>query len=348
MSTSGNQDLYKQSGVDVEKGDRLVDWLLESGKASDKGGGKLGATVSGIGGFAGLFRPNFKGMEDPLLVSGTDGVGTKVLLGLESGHLEGLGQDLVAMCVNDLYTIGARPLFFLDYYATGTLDEAQFKSVLTGIKKACRLCDAALLGGETAELPGLYAKGHFDLAGFVVGVVDGKKALGPARVKTGDVLFSLASNGFHSNGYSLVRKFLAETKPAPSDTLVAQLMVPTRIYAEVPDLVDKLGPDRFHALANITGGGISGNLPRVLPENTVAVVEAAKIPTPAWMRDFIAAHGTTPQALEGVFNLGVGMVAVVDAAASEAFKAEAKALGLDVTAIGRIEPGQGEAVVKFV
>jgi phosphoribosylformylglycinamidine cyclo-ligase len=345
MTNPRTPDLYKQAGVDVEKGDRLVDWLLAEGQ--DGPTNKLGATVSGIGGFAGLFRPNFKGMEDPLLVSGTDGVGTKVLLGLASGRLEGLGQDLVAMCVNDLYTIGARPLFFLDYYATGVLDEAQFKSVLTGIKKACRMSDAALLGGETAELPGLYEKGHFDLAGFVVGAVDGKKVLGPDRVQAGDVLFSFPSSGFHSNGYSLVRKFLDNAKPAPSDALIEKLMIPTRIYSEVPALVDRLGPEKFHALAHITGGGISGNLPRVLPKNTVAALDFGKIVTPAWMRDFIEQNGTTTRAQEAVFNLGVGMIAAVAASAQTEFAHTARALGIDAIPIGHVEAGAGEPHVKW-
>lgn len=345
MSHPPKPDLYKEAGVDVEKGDRLVDWLQGD---SDQGSRhRLGATVSGIGGFAALYRPNFKGMEDPLLVTGTDGVGTKVLLGLDSGLLEGLGQDLVAMCVNDLYTIGARPLFFLDYYATGTLDENQFKAVLTGIKKACRQCDASLLGGETAELPGLYEKGHFDLAGFVVGVVDGKRALGPDRVRMGDVLFSLASSGFHSNGYSLVRHWLKGAAVPPPSTLIEKLMIPTKIYSEVPDLVTTLGPERFHALANITGGGISGNLPRVLPSNTVAVVDAAKLPTPPWMRSFIESHDTTPRAQEGVFNLGVGMIAVVAASAANAFADAARKSGLETCAIGHIEAGVGEPQVRF-
>ena len=175
MTQDPSKSLYKEAGVDIEKGEKLVEWL-QNDKSSDKVAGEV---VSGIGGFAALFRPNFSGMEDPLLIAGTDGVGTKVLIGIDTGMLEGLGVDLVSMCVNDLYTIGGKPLFFLDYYATGILDENQFKVDFKGIKKGLAESNALLLGGETAELPGLYEKGHFDLAGFVVGVVDGKKKLEP-------------------------------------------------------------------------------------------------------------------------------------------------------------------------
>ena len=195
---SEEKNLYREAGVNISQGDALVSWLQED-KSENKH--SLGDVVSGIGGFSALFRPNFSGMKDPLIVSGTDGVGTKVLLGIETDKLEGLGIDLVSMCVNDLYTIGAQPLFFLDYYATGVLDENQFKRILTGIKRGLKQCNTMLLGGETAELPGLYQKGHFDLAGFIVGVVDGEKRIHPGLVTEGDVIISFASSGFHSNGY---------------------------------------------------------------------------------------------------------------------------------------------------
>ena len=343
-SESGNADLYKEAGVDVAAGDQLVDWLQEQGPSTTKT--RFGATVAGIGGFAALFRPNFTGMVDPLLITSTDGVGTKVLLGLQTGHLEGLGQDLVAMCVNDLYTVGGRPLLFLDYYATGVLDQAQFKAVLTGIRAGCTQSGAALIGGETAELPGLYAKGHFDLAGFVVGVVDGALALGPTRVQVGDELYALPASGFHSNGYSLVRHWLKD-RAADAATLT-RLMAPTRIYHEIPDLLERVGPDALHALANITGGGISGNLPRVLPQDTRAVIDFAAVPTPPWMSAFLAANGTTARAQEAVFNLGAGMIAVVAAGRAAEVVAAARELGLPLTRIGKIAAGSGEATVDFV
>ncbi|HET9236999.1 MAG TPA: phosphoribosylformylglycinamidine cyclo-ligase [Oligoflexus sp.] len=342
MTEQKGKDLYKESGVDVAKGDALVDWL-QSRKADQVKGGEV---VSGIGGFAALFRPDFSGMEDPLLVSGTDGVGTKVLLGIEHDQLEGLGVDLVAMCVNDLYTVGGRPLFFLDYYATGILDEKQFKAILSGIRKGLEQSNAALLGGETAELPGLYEKGHFDLAGFVVGVVDGKKRLRPELVQRGDKLIALSASGFHSNGYSLVRKWLAE-KPVDQATL-NRILEPTKIYYEVPELLKRLGWGPLHGLANITGGGISGNLPRVLPEGLDPEIDPKKIPTPDWMRAFYESHGARFEDVEGVFNMGAGMIAVVAADAEATFHQICKDLGLGSTTIGQMIPGSGESTVRYL
>jgi phosphoribosylformylglycinamidine cyclo-ligase len=342
MTEQKGKDLYKESGVDVAKGDALVDWL-QSRKADQVNGGEV---VSGIGGFAALFRPDFSGMEDPLLVSGTDGVGTKVLLGIEHDQLEGLGVDLVAMCVNDLYTVGGRPLFFLDYYATGILDEKQFKAILSGIRKGLAQSSAALLGGETAELPGLYEKGHFDLAGFVVGVVDGKKRLRPELVQRGDKLIALSASGFHSNGYSLVRKWLAE-KPVDQATL-NRILEPTKIYYEVPELLKRLGWGPLHGLANITGGGISGNLPRVLPEGLDPEIDPKKIPTPDWMRAFYESHGARFEDVEGVFNMGAGMIAVVAADAEAKFHQICKDLGLGSTTIGQMIPGSGESTVRYI
>ncbi len=342
MTEQKGKDLYKESGVDVAKGDALVDWL-QSRKADKSSGGEV---VSGIGGFAALFRPDFSGMEDPLLVSGTDGVGTKVLLGLEHNQLEGLGVDLVAMCVNDLYTVGGRPLFFLDYYATGILDENQFKAILSGIRKGLDQSNAALLGGETAELPGLYEKGHFDLAGFVVGVVDGKKRLRPELVQKGDKLIALNASGFHSNGYSLVRKWLAE-KPVDQATLNL-ILEPTKIYYEVPELLKRLGWGPLHGLANITGGGITGNLPRVLREGLDPQIDPKKIPTPDWMRAFYESHGARFEDVEGVFNMGAGMIAVVAADAEAKFHQICKDLGLGSSTIGEMIPGSGESTVRYL
>ncbi len=338
-------DLYKEAGVDVAKGDRLVDWLQTEDKGQKQS--RYGTSVSGIGGFSALFRPNFQGMKDPLLVSGTDGVGTKVLLGIETGLIEGLGVDLVAMCVNDLYTVGGRPLFFLDYYATGALDEDQFKGVLKGIKSGCNQSGALLMGGETAEMPGLYAKGHFDLAGFVVGVVDGAKLIGPERVRTGDALYAIGSSGFHSNGYSLVRKWVNSAKTKHSRGVLEKLMTPTKIYHEIPAILDELGPDVFHALANITGGGISGNLPRVMPENVACHVDQKALPVPSWMREFIESNGQSAQSQEAVFNLGCGMIASIDKGGTQAFETAAKAAGLSLTRIGDVRTCQGEAHVVF-
>lgn len=342
-NNDGKRDLYKEAGVDVAKGDQLVDWLNSNNlKKIDS---SLGSVVSGIGGFAGLFRPNFKGMADPLLIASTDGVGTKVLLGTEHNILEGLGQDLVAMCVNDLYTIGGRPLFFLDYYATGSLDENQFKSVLTGIRLGCQQSNAVLLGGETAEMPGLYQKGHFDLAGFVIGVVDGKKMLRPELVEVGDRLFSLPSSGLHSNGYSLVRKWLKE-KPV-DQAMLRNLLLPTKIYHEVPELLDALGTDVLHAAANITGGGISGNLPRVIPQHMNCEIATAKIQTPEWMLKFIEGNGQSVISQEAVFNLGCGMILSVSNKHADRFLAASHKMDLKAYEIGKVTAGKDAPHVIF-
>ena len=331
--SSSNRDLYKEAGVDVGKGDALVDWLKSD--QSQTGSNRLGEPVAGIGGFAALYKPNFSGMQQPLLVSSTDGVGTKLLLGLEQSILRGLGQDLVAMCINDLYTIGARPLFFLDYYATGELDEDQFKQVLGGIREALDLTGCALLGGETAELPGLYSRGHFDLAGFVVGVVDAAKKIDGQGAKPGDLIFAMPSDGFHSNGYSLIRKWIAATKP--NADLMSALLRPTRIYHRLPDMLDELTPGAVRGLAHITGGGISGNLPRVLPEGVQAVIDWSAIQTPAWMKEFIESHTEDCFDVEGVFNLGIGMMAVVSKEAAEQFKAVAEAFGQEAYQVGVVQ-----------
>lgn len=336
-------DLYRQAGVDVEAGDQLVDWLKQD---EIKPSTNLGEVVSGIGGFAAMFRPRLSGIKDPLLVASTDGVGTKVLLGIESGRLTGLGLDLVAMCVNDLYTLGARPLFFLDYYATGALDQEQFKAVLGGIKQGVAQCGAALLGGETAEMPGLYGKGHFDLAGFVVGMVDGTKTLGPQRVKVGDQVIAFASSGFHSNGYSLVRHWLRD-RPVTSD-LLEKLLTPTRIYHQVPALLEELGTENIHAMAHITGGGLSGNIPRVLPANTCCQIKRSLLRTPEWMHEFIVSNGSEPLAQEAVFNLGAGMVAMVAREGAGDVLHAATRLGLDPFVLGEIAPHQGEAAVRYL
>lgn len=307
MSQKNSVKLYKQAGVDIEKADSLIDWLKRPDGAPPT---RFGEMVGGIGGFSGLFRPNFSQFQDPLLIAGTDGVGTKVLLGIEHERLEGLGTDLVAMCVNDLYTVGGWPLFFLDYYAAGTLNESHFKAILGGIKRALKTADTVLLGGETAELPGLYAKGHFDLAGFVVGVVDGKKHLGPHLVKPDDVLLAFKSSGFHSNGYSLIRKWLKEDK-STGEKLIAHIMEPTKIYHEIPKMLEKIGANKVHAIANITGGGIELNLKRVLPQAVGAKIFKESIPTPKWMTELFDANGASFNQVCNVLNMGVGMIAVV-------------------------------------
>lgn len=342
---SSKPDHYKDSGVDIEKADRLAGWLQKG--AGSANASAQGDVVAGIGGFASLYRPNFAGMTDPLLVSGTDGVGTKLLLGLEHNALEDLGVDLVAMCVNDIYTLGARALFFIDYYATGALSEQQFQAVLTGINKGLAEARCPLIGGETAELPGLYEKGHFDLAGFVVGAVDGEKLPKPEHVSAGDVLIGLSSSGFHSNGFSLIRQWLQKPGFKPDAALIAKLLVPTRIYAGLADAMAALGPKVIHGAAHITGGGISGNLVRVMPKGLTAKVALNKLPTQDWVKDFILANVPSLLDVENSFNLGCGMVLIADKANEHAVLAATK--DYDPVVIGEISsaPSSAEPTVVY-
>ncbi len=334
---------YLDSGVNTEKSDELVDWLQSDSKPVMNPFG-FGNVVDGIGGFAGLFALNTSTMKKPTLVASTDGIGTKLLLGLKNERIKSLGQDLVAMCVNDLYTVGAVPLFFLDYFATGQISSDQFKMILSSIKSSCTHCGMALLGGETAEMPGLSAPKHFDLAGFVVGIVDDAARLGPHRTRSGDLLIAFKSSGFHSNGYSLIRSWLSK-KDRPD--LAEQLMTPTKLYAAIPDLI-KRHPKSFHALANITGGGISGNLPRVLGQDLNAKIVFEKLPTDSWMREFIRSNGAHEKEVENVFNLGAGMVAIVDQKHGDIFMRDAKELGLEPHFIGDVTGGRGAPEVEFI
>lgn len=334
---------YLDSGVNTEKSDELVDWLQSGSKTMMSPFG-FGKVMDGIGGFAGLFALNTSSMKKPTLVASTDGIGTKLLLGLKTDRMNALGQDLVAMCVNDLYTVGAVPLFFLDYFATGQINSDQFKLILTSIKSACALCGMALLGGETAEMPGLYAPKHFDLAGFVVGLVDDEARLGPHKTRTGDLVVAFKSDGFHSNGYSLIRSWLAK-KDRPD--LIERLMTPTKLYAAIPDLLSR-HRDSFHALANITGGGISGNLPRVLGRDLKARIAFEKLPTDDWMRDFIRSNGAHEKDVESVFNLGAGMIAIIDPNRGDTFMRDAKELGLKPHHIGELVGGRGAPDVEFI
>jgi phosphoribosylformylglycinamidine cyclo-ligase len=322
------QNLYSQAGVDVKKGDQLVDWI--QGNQGDQ----TQRVVSGVGGFAALFRPDFRGMTDPLLVASTDGVGTKVLLATQTGFLDGLGQDLVAMCVNDLYCTGASPLFFLDYYATSTLDEGQFKAVISGIQRACSVVKIPLLGGETAEMPGLYAPKEFDLAGFVVGLVDGPRRLDPSMVQDGDCVYAIPSSGFHSNGFSLLRKWVKDFNLSAQD--IDYLLTPTMLYAMIPDLIKELPPSTIHGLAHITGGGLSGNIPRVLPRGAVAEIHKKLIRVPAQMESLFARCGVSAIEVENIFNLGIGMVAVIESNKEGIFQELCQNKSIDTYRIGEI------------
>src|SRR5690606_32728099 len=287
--------------------------------------------------------------------SGTDGVGTKLKLAFALGRHDTIGIDLVAMCVNDVLTVGARPLFFLDYFGCGRLDVGVAEQVVAGIAEGCRQAGAALLGGETAELPGMYPDGEYDLAGFAVGVVSRRRVLGPARVRPGDRLIGVASSGLHSNGYSLARKVLLERAGHALDTRLPELgaplgevlLTPTRIYARaVRALLDALG-EGVHALSHITGGGVPGNLPRVLPVGTLA--RLTDVPPPPPIFAAIAAAGPVELAeMRRTFNMGVGLVAVVDAAhVQKALDALAE-VGETASVIGSVEPADPTAPAEVV
>ncbi len=305
-----------------------------------------------LGGFGGLFDPAAAGYRDPILVAATDGVGTKLKIALAAGRHDTVGIDLVAMCVNDLVVQGAEPLVFLDYFATGKLEVETAREVVAGIAEGCRQAGCALIGGETAEMPGMYGPGDYDLAGFAVGAVERDAVITGADVAVGDVILGLASSGLHSNGFSLVRKVvelegLDYAAPAPFDAarpLGAALLEPTRIY--VKGCLAALRGGGVHALAHITGGGLVENLPRVLPGGLAARLDAASWPEPAVFGWLAKAGGIARQEMYRTFNCGIGMALVVAPDAQAAVAAALTGAGETVHEIGRIAPrGDGAAVI---
>ena len=330
---------YREAGVDIKAGDALVDRIKPLAARTARAG-----VLGGLGGFGALFDLKAAGYSDPILVSSTDGVGTKLLVAIETGLHDTVGIDLVAMCVNDLVVQGAEPLFFLDYFASGRLDVADAVRIVAGIAEGCRQSGCALVGGETAEMPGMYAAGHYDLAGFAVGAAN-RDALLPAGVKPGDAILGLASSGVHSNGFSLVRRVVEKSglswdAPAPFSpgaTLAAALMTPTRLYVRQLLALHRAG--LLHAAAHITGGGLPGNLPRVLPTGLDAVVTQAW-PIPRVFRWLASAGAVAPNEMRSVFNCGLGMVLVVP----DAEAATTALAALDETAIplGHIAPAGGD------
>jgi phosphoribosylformylglycinamidine cyclo-ligase len=334
---------YRSAGVDIDAGARLVEAIKPLARATARPG-----LIGGIGGFGGLFDPGAAGYRDPVLVSGTDGVGTKLKIAIATGRHDTIGIDLVAMCANDVLVHGAEPLFFLDYFATGRLDLGVAERVIAGIAEGCRQAGCALLGGETAEMPGLYADGDYDLAGFAVGAVERDRLLAGTEAKVGDVLVGVGSSGLHANGFALVRKVVTEAgldwrdaAPfAPASELGQALLVPTRIY--VRDLLGPLRAGRLRGLAHITGGGITENLPRVLPAGTVARIDARTWELPPVFR-WLAGAGRNrriaPEEMARTFNCGLGMIAVVGADGAEALIANLRAAGHEAARIGAVEPG---------
>jgi phosphoribosylformylglycinamidine cyclo-ligase len=345
--TSGDQKnglTYRAAGVDIAAGDALVEAIKPFARATERAG-----VMGGLGGFGALFDLKAAGFVDPVLVSGTDGVGTKLKIAIETGIHDTVGVDLVGMCVNDLVVQGAEPLFFLDYFATGKLDPRQAREVIAGIASGCNEAGCALVGGETAEMPGLYRDGDYDLAGFAVGAVERGDLL-PRGVAAGDAVLGLASSGLHSNAFSLVRRVvelsgLPWNAPAPFDPEVSlgqALLTPTRIYVRSLLALHRAG--LLKAAAHITGGGRPGNLPRVLPDGMVAVLEPywSVPPVFGWLA---RTGGIAVEEMLRVFNCGIGMAVVVtDAdAATELLRDQ----GESVSRIGHIAAGSGAAEVRI-
>ena len=342
-----NGTTYRTAGVDIEAGDALVERIKPLAKATSRAG-----VMGGLGGFGALFDLKAAGFSDPVLVSTTDGVGTKLKVAIETGRHDTVGIDLVAMCVNDLVVQGAEPLFFLDYFATGALSVEHAAAVVGGIAAGCLEAGCALVGGETAEMPGMYAAGDYDLAGFSVGAAE-REALLPGQVRAGDTVLGLPSSGVHSNGYSLVRRVMAmagagwaDAAPFGTGTFADVLMAPTRIYVKPVLSLLRAGAagGTLLAAAHITGGGLVGNLPRVLPEGTGAELDAARWPLPPVFAWLARAGGVRAEEMLRVFNCGIGMALVVrDPAAAIAHLA---AVGEAAVVIGHVVVGSGEPEVR--
>lgn len=334
---------YRDAGVDIDRGDALVDTIKPIAASTHRPG-----VLGGIGGFGALFQIPPGAYRDPVLVAGTDGVGTKLRLAIERQQHDTIGIDLVAMCANDVVVQGAEPLFFLDYFATGKLDNSVAASVIAGIGEGCRQAGAALIGGETAEMPGMYAAADYDLAGFCVGVVERDRIIDGSKVRPGDIVIGLPSSGPHSNGYSLIRKILSVSQASLDEsfdgsTLGDVLLAPTRIYVKA--LLTLMRSHAVHACAHITGGGIPGNLPRVLPNATRAVLDANNWPRPPIFK-YLQEQGTVEDdEMYRTFNCGLGMLLVLPKDIVDAAMAQLTGAGETPYRVGYIEEGGGEPEV---
>lgn len=339
---------YAQAGVDIDAGNAMVEEIKPLVRATRRPGAD-----AEIGGFGGLFDLKAAGFKDPILVAANDGVGTKVKIAIETGIHDTVGIDLVAMCVNDLVVQGAEPLFFLDYYATGKLDPAAGAAIVKGIARGCIEAGCALIGGETAEMPGLYSGGDYDLAGFSVGAAERGKLLPAGDVGPGDVVIGLRSSGVHSNGFSLVRRIveragLAWTDPAPFDPakkLGEALLTPTRIYVK-PLLQVLRATTGLKALAHITGGGFPDNIPRVLPDGVGVTLDLDRVPVPPVFKWLANAGGVAPEEMLRTFNCGLGMIVVTEAAQADAIEAALRDAGEDPVRVGVVDlaPADGPQV----
>ncbi|MDE4189868.1 phosphoribosylformylglycinamidine cyclo-ligase [Phaeobacter gallaeciensis] len=339
--TSGKNGLtYADAGVDIDAGNALVDRIKPAAKRTNRSG-----VMSGLGGFGALFDLKAAGYNDPILVGATDGVGTKLRIAIDTGVVDGVGIDLVAMCVNDLVCQGAEPLFFLDYFATGKLETETAARIIEGIAEGCVRSGCALIGGETAEMPGMYPEGDFDLAGFAVGAMERGTAL-PEGVEEGDVLLGLASDGVHSNGYSLVRKLVEVSGlgwdadcPFAEGTLGEALLTPTRLYVKQSLAAVRAGG--VHALAHITGGGLTENLPRVLPEGLGADIDLNAWELPPVFKWMAETGGIAEAEMLKTFNCGIGMILSVSADRADALTEVLEGEGETVSRLGSVTPGEG-------
>ncbi|MHA7851402.1 phosphoribosylformylglycinamidine cyclo-ligase [Roseovarius sp.] len=342
MTERRNGITYADAGVDIDAGNALVDRIKPAAKRTNRAG-----VMAGLGGFGGLFDLKAAGYTDPILVAATDGVGTKLRIAIDTGNVDGVGIDLVAMCVNDLVCQGAEPVFFLDYFATGKLETDKAARIVEGIAEGCVRSGCALIGGETAEMPGMYPEGDFDLAGFAVGAMERGADL-PAGVGTGDVLLGLASDGIHSNGYSLVRKLVElsglgwqDACPWAEGTMGEVLLTPTRLYVRQALAAVRAGG--VHALAHITGGGLTENVPRFLPEGLGVEMDLDAWALPP-VFDWLRAQGGMEQAeILKTFNCGIGMVLAVEADRAEALSALLRAEGETVYRLGHVTGTEGVA-----
>ena len=335
---------YKDAGVDIDAGDELVERIKPLAKSTQRAG-----VLGGLGGFGGLFEIDLARWPRPVLVSGTDGVGTKLKLAIDLDRYDTVGIDLVAMCVNDVIVQGAEPLFFLDYYASGQLSVPVAEAVISGIAEGCRQSGAALLGGETAELPGMYAGKDFDLAGFCVAIVNRDQLIDASQVAAGDVLLGLASSGPHSNGYSLIRRVLEQSERRADSawentTLGAALLTPTRIY--VRSLLDLFAQKQIHGLAHITGGGLPGNVERILSPQVDAVIRKSSWQRPAIFQ-WLQQDGRIPEDdLLRTFNCGIGMTLAVARKDAEQVEQILNSAGEKVFRIGEITAGTGRVDIR--
>jgi phosphoribosylformylglycinamidine cyclo-ligase len=338
QNSSEKQDAYAKAGVNIDAGNRLVEAIKPLAKATARTGAE-----AGLGGFGALFDLKATGYKDPILVSTTDGVGTKLKVAIESGKHDTIGIDLVAMCVNDLVVAGAEPLFFLDYFATGALDVEVARSVVSGIAEGCKQSGCALVGGETAEMPGMYSSKDYDLAGFAVGAVERGQTLPRNDIAEGDIVLGLGSNGVHSNGFSLVRQVVeqenlsyADTAPFdPSRTLAEALLEPTRLY--VKPMLAAIKTGKVKAMAHITGGGLLENIPRVLPNGIGVWISTNSWPVPPVFKWLAQKSGAPSTEMARTFNCGIGMIVIVTAEDAEAISKILGDAGEKVYRIGEVE-----------